>query len=203
MTTHDVTVTGGTVTTRFGIAPIAQSGTVWADGWRAGEHYAEARAAADRAERLTSTDLSIIELALKVCDRPGDCGDDAINIIITAAADVLKHVARDREPLMEARVAVGDPSAPVESGAELKFHNDSSTGDDPAATGHTDSVEVTARRGDDSDPGELGDLAQAWRDVVTDYAAGRLQVTVSSSDADIHWCRLHRLMQAHTKEAES
>jgi hypothetical protein len=82
-------------------------------------------------------------------------------------------------------------------------HDDSSTGDGPAATGPTDSVEVTARRGDDSDPGELGDLAQAWRDVVTDYAAGRLQITVSSIDADTHWCRLHRLMQAHTKEAES
>ncbi len=82
-------------------------------------------------------------------------------------------------------------------------HDDSSTGDRPAATGHTDSVEVTARRGDDSDPGELGDLAQAWRDVTGDYAAGRLQVTVSSTDADTHWCRLHRLMQAHTGEAGS
>jgi hypothetical protein len=203
MNTLDITVTGGTVTTRFGIAPIGQSKTVWADGWRAGEHYAEARAAADRAERLKSTDLSIIELALKVCDRPGDCGDDAINIIITAAADAIQHVARDREALAEARVAVGDPSTPVESGAELKFHNDSSTGDGPAATEHTDSVEVTARRGHDSDPGELGELAEAWRDVVTDYAAGRLQVTVSSIDADTHWCRLHRLMQAHTGEARS
>jgi hypothetical protein len=82
-------------------------------------------------------------------------------------------------------------------------HDDSSTGDGPAATGSTDSVEVTARRGHDSDPGELGELAQAWRDVVTDYAAGRLQVTVSSTDADTHWCRLHRLMQAHTGEAGS
>lgn len=75
-------------------------------------------------------------------------------------------------------------------------HDDSSTGDGPAATEHTDSVEVTARRGDDSDPGELGELRRAWRDFIHDYAAGTTHITPSGVQSDTHWCRLHRLMEA-------
>lgn len=130
-------------------------------------------------------------------------------IEIAGFPDLVDEVGGDRELRPEFRIFASD-GAPISNldserpnGESAAFHDDSSTGDGPAATGSTDSVEVTARRGDDSDPGELGDLRQAWRDVVTDYAAGRLQITVSSIDADTHWCRLHRLMQANTGEALS
>jgi hypothetical protein len=127
---------------------------------------------------------------------PFSVSDPGPRLIVEADGDL------GRDLLDLAFAALNDQSLGSDDSSD-PAHDDSSTGDGPAATGSTDSVEVTARRGDDSGPGELGDLAKAWRDVVTDYAAGRLQITVSSIDADTHWCRLHRLMQAHTKEAES
>lgn len=162
---------------------------------------------ADQADRRDTTEESVPvggrDLKLKPSDRSRKLGERAVHI--PALLHLIEQPGRDGHLLVEVRILAVDDSGTVgkDELESAEFHDDSSTGDGPAATGPTDSVEVTARRGDDSGPGELGELAQAWRDVVTDYAAGRLQVTVSSSDADTHWCRLHRLMQAHTGEARS
>lgn len=61
----------------------------------------------------------------------------------------LQMFGKDGELVSDVRITAID----LDSSDSERGHNDSSTGDGPAATEHTDSVEVTGRRGADSGPG--------------------------------------------------